>query len=67
MTQKWINFKVLREQLDFQAVLRHYNVTLKPKKADQLVGFCPLPNQRSAEESLVLGEPAAEVFQLLRL
>lgn len=40
MNQQWIDFKKLREQLDFRELLRHYNVTLKPKKADQLVGLC---------------------------
>src|SRR5260221_8902109 len=50
MNQKWINFKVLREQLDFAEVLRHYRVELKRKK-NQLVGFCPLPNHNGQRNS----------------
>jgi DNA primase len=50
MTQKWIDFKVLREQLDFVEVLRHYGVELKRKK-NQLVGFCPLPNHNGQRKS----------------
>ncbi len=38
----WINFKELRERLDFRAVLRHYNVQLK-EKGRQAHGYCPLP------------------------
>jgi DNA primase len=51
MNQQWIDFKKLREQLDFNEVLRHYNVTLKPKKDEQLVGFCPLPNHNGQRRS----------------
>jgi DNA primase len=39
----WIDFKHLRANLDFRAVLDHYKVELKPK-GDQATGFCPLPN-----------------------
>lgn len=37
----WVNFKELREKLDFEAVLRHYGVDVK-RKGDQHHGFCPL-------------------------
>ncbi len=39
----WINFKELRAKLDFEDVLRHYDVEVKRKGA-QHQGFCPLPN-----------------------
>lgn len=51
MDQRWIDFRELRRQLDFQDLLRHYNVMLKPKKDDQLVGFCPLPNHNGQRRS----------------
>lgn len=39
----WINFKAVREQLNFEEVLKLYNVELKNRKGDQHHGFCPLP------------------------
>jgi DNA primase len=51
MNQQWIDFKSLREQLDFAEVLRHYGVELKSKKRDQLQGFCPLPNHNGQKKS----------------
>jgi DNA primase len=51
MTQQWIDFKALREQLDFALVLKHYNVELKRKGKDQLGGFCPLPNHNGQRKS----------------
>ena len=46
----WINFKELREQLDFVEVLRLYNV--EPKlKGDQHHGFCPLPTHNGKRNS----------------
>ncbi len=38
----WIDFKQLREQLDFACILAHYNVVLK-RRGSQGVGNCPLP------------------------
>ncbi len=38
----WVNFKNLREQLNFATVLRHYGVEIKAK-GEQHQGFCPLP------------------------
>jgi DNA primase len=46
----WIDFKKLREQLDFAAVLRHYGVELKVK-GDQHHGFCPVPTHKGKRNS----------------
>src|SRR5258708_3910266 len=46
----WIDFKRLRESLDFEAVLRHYGVEIK-RKGDQHHGFCPLPNHEGQKNS----------------
>ena len=51
MNQQWIDFRELRERLNFEEVLRDYGVELKRKKADQLVGFCPLPNHNGKRKS----------------
>jgi DNA primase len=48
---QWIDFKALRESLDFAAVLRHYNVELKQKKGDQYQTFCPLPGHQGSRRS----------------
>lgn len=46
----WIDFKELREQLEFAAVLRYYKV--EPKlKGDQHHGFCPLPTHNGKRNS----------------
>lgn len=42
---EWVNFKALRESLDFGEVLRDYGVQLTVK-GDQAVAFCPLPGHR---------------------
>ena len=47
---QWINFKELREQLDFAAVVRYYKVELK-LKGDQHHGFCPLPTHNGKRNS----------------
>jgi hypothetical protein len=39
---KRINFKELRQELSFEAILTHYEVSLKGSHG-QLSGFCPLP------------------------
>ena len=39
---KWINFKELKERLDFSEVLNHYGIELN-LKGDQHMGLCPLP------------------------
>jgi DNA primase len=43
MTTTWVDFKELRQQLDFASVLRHYGVELKIRGGDRHQGFCPLP------------------------
>jgi DNA primase len=59
----WIDFRALRERLDFNEVLAHYNVSLKTK-GDQAQGFCPLPShdgqKKSASFSVNL---AKKIFQ----
>ena len=46
----WIDFKELRQKLDFEQVLRHYGVEVK-RKGNQHVGFCPLPNHNGKKNS----------------
>lgn len=45
----WINFKELRERLDFAEVLKHYGVgEVKARGGNgQRYGFCPLPDHQS--------------------
>lgn len=50
MKTHWIDFKVLRAKLDFEQVLRHYNIEVK-RKGDQHHGFCPLPNHNGRKNS----------------
>ncbi len=50
---QWIDFKELRQKLDFEKVLQHYGVEIK-RKGDQHQGFCPLPThegERKKSES----------------
>jgi DNA primase len=42
---EWVNFKELRESLDFGEVLRDYGVQVSVK-GDQAVAFCPLPGHK---------------------
>jgi DNA primase len=46
---KRINFKELRAQLSFEAILTHYEVSLKGSNG-QLSGFCPLPTHQGKGE-----------------
>jgi DNA primase len=46
----WIDFKALREQLEFAEVLRGYGVDLNIKN-DQHHGFCPLPSHKGERNS----------------
>ena len=46
----WIDFKVLRSNLDFEQVLRHYGVEVK-RKGNQHHGYCPLPNHNGKKNS----------------
>lgn len=43
----WINFKELRARLKFEAVLRHYKVSIN-RKGNQHTGVCPLPNHEGS-------------------
>lgn len=47
---RWVNFKELRERLDFAAVLQHYQVTLKVR-GERHQGFCPLPTHQGKRRS----------------
>ncbi|MBI5934746.1 MAG: toprim domain-containing protein [Chloroflexi bacterium] len=42
---KWVNFKKLREALDFNQVLLDYGVEVSVKR-DQATAFCPLPGHK---------------------
>lgn len=45
----WINFKELRTRLNFEDVLRHYNVEVR-RRGDQHLGPCPLPGHPQDKE-----------------
>jgi DNA primase len=47
---QWINFKELREKLNFPRVLDEYNVQLNAK-GDQAIGFCPLTTHKGEKRS----------------
>src|SRR3954463_12327875 len=47
----WIDFKRLKENLDFSVVLAKYGVELKPGRQDRHQGFCPLPNHHGQRKS----------------
>lgn len=47
----WIDFKELRQTLDFREVLHAYGVELKEKSDEQLAGFCPLPDHGGNKKS----------------
>lgn len=51
MNQHWIDFKTLREQLDFLQVLKDYGIELKPRANNQFYGFCPLPGHNGKKKS----------------
>jgi DNA primase len=42
----WVNFKELREKLDFREVLRHYGVEINTSRREQHHGKCPLPTHQ---------------------
>src|SRR5690349_19802747 len=48
--KNWIDFRVLRNTLDFEQVLKHYGVDVK-SKGKQHHGFCPLPNHNGKRSS----------------
>ncbi len=47
----WIDFRALRAQLSFGAVLQHYKVEVKKKGNDQHHGYCPLPKHEGKRNS----------------
>ena len=47
----WVNFKELREKLDFRSVLEHYGVTINAKNHVQHHGKCPLPTHSAPNRS----------------
>lgn len=47
---QWIDFRKLREDVDFPALLRHYQVKLRINGV-QGQGFCPLPTHRGQRRS----------------
>src|SRR5262245_45329391 len=46
----WIDFRKLRQDVDFSALLRHYQVKLRINGV-QGQGFCPLPTHRGQRRS----------------
>lgn len=50
MKTNWIDFKSLRDRLDFAQILEHYKVEVKCK-GNQHHGFCPLPNHNGKRNS----------------
>lgn len=65
-TKNWVDFRHVRETVDFGEVLEAYGVTLKLRGAEQHHGFCPLPNhdgqKRSPSFSAHLGKKAFNCF-----
>ncbi|HEY7118890.1 MAG TPA: CHC2 zinc finger domain-containing protein, partial [Tepidisphaeraceae bacterium] len=53
MSATWVDFRELRERLDFLAVLKHYGVELKLRNGNrsQHQGFCPLPTHQGKQRS----------------
>lgn len=47
---QWIDFKALKQSLQFAAVLQHYKVEVKAK-GTQHHGFCPLPTHKGKRNS----------------
>jgi DNA primase len=50
MNKSWIDFKALRARLDFEQVLRKYQVEVK-RTGKQHHGYCPLPNHNGKKNS----------------
>lgn len=48
----YVNFKVLRKGLSFEAVLKHYGIEVRRQaKGNRHVGFCPLPTHQGQRRS----------------
>jgi DNA primase len=64
--KNWVDFRQLRETVDFGALLEAYGVTLNLRGEQQHQGFCPLPNhhgqKRSPSFSAHLGKKAFHCF-----
>lgn len=65
-SRAWVDFRVLRKQLDFRKVLRHYGVEVKESGRKQRLIFCPLPThcgkRKSASFSINLEEGIWQCF-----
>ncbi|MBI1783613.1 toprim domain-containing protein [Candidatus Sumerlaeota bacterium] len=65
-TKNWVDFRHVRENVDFGEVLEAYGVTLRLRGPDQHHGFCPLPGHtgegRSPSFSAHLGKRAFHCF-----
>ncbi|MBA4406576.1 hypothetical protein C0389_04820 [bacterium] len=46
MNKKWVNFKDVKDQLSFEAVIEHYGLVLKQFKGNELVGLCPFHEEK---------------------
>ena len=51
MKTHWIDFKELRNQLDFRQILEHYDVEVGRTKGTQYTCFCPLPDHAGNRNS----------------
>ncbi len=64
--KNWVDFRHVRESINFGDVLEAYGVTLKLRGDQQHHGFCPLPNhegqKRSPSFSAHLGKKAFQCF-----
>lgn len=46
MKKRWVNFKDVKDQLSFEAVIEHYKLVLKQAKGNELVGLCPFHEEK---------------------
>lgn len=46
MKKRWVNFKEVKDQLSFEAVIEHYGLVLKQVKGNELVGLCPFHEEK---------------------
>ena len=47
MTEKFVDFRKVKQNVSIEQVLEHYNVRLRRTNASSLRGFCPLPTHTS--------------------
>src|SRR5687768_9095953 len=50
MAVKWIDFRELKQSLDFGRLLEHYRVEVKVK-GERATAFCPLPTHEGEKRS----------------